>query len=107
MLLPGEDPAEAVSAAGVWRHLSRWVSANEATLWRSAVYRFHALAARERRRGRILLAGASAHQQPPFLGQGMFQGVRVAANSAWKLVCVISAEEHGIWSQTQVTKSPN
>jgi len=79
-----------MSAAGVWRHLSRWVRPTEATLWRSAAYRFHALVASEWRRQRIFLAGDSAHQQPPFLGQGMCQGVRDAANLAWKLNLALS-----------------
>jgi 3-(3-hydroxy-phenyl)propionate hydroxylase len=107
MLLPGEDPAEAMSPAGVWRHLSRWISANEATLWRSAVYRFHALVAGEWRRGRILLAGDSAHQQPPFLGQGMCQGVRDAANIAWKLGLVLSGEAQEELLDTYGTERSN
>ncbi|MDF8332177.1 bifunctional 3-(3-hydroxy-phenyl)propionate/3-hydroxycinnamic acid hydroxylase MhpA [Novosphingobium cyanobacteriorum] len=89
MLLPDEDPAEAASEEGVWRHLARWIDPSEARLWRSATYRFHALVAHEWRKGHVLLAGDSAHQQPPFLGQGMCQGVRDAANLAWKLDLVL------------------
>jgi 3-(3-hydroxy-phenyl)propionate hydroxylase len=85
MLLPGEDPRRMEMPAEVWRLLARWIGPADAELWRSASYRFHALVASEWRRGRIFLAGDAAHQQPPFLGQGMCQGVRDVANLAWKL----------------------
>lgn len=94
MLLPGEDPVEAASESGVWQHLKRWLDPSQARLWRSATYRFHALVAHEWRKGRVLLAGDSAHQQPPFLGQGMCQGVRDAANIAWKLHLVLNGVAH-------------
>ena len=85
MLLPGEDPRAMEEEDQVWRLLARWLSPSEAKLWRAASYRFHALVAREWRRGRVFLAGDAAHQQPPFIGQGMCQGVRDVANLAWKL----------------------
>lgn len=78
MLDEGEQP-------DVWKLLSRWITPDDATLWRAASYRFHALVARQWRRGRVFLAGDAAHQQPPFTGQGMCQGIRDVANLAWKL----------------------
>jgi 3-(3-hydroxy-phenyl)propionate hydroxylase len=87
-LLPGEDPEAMRQEAAVWRLLSRWVSPDNARLWRAASYRFHALVASEWRRGRIFLAGDAAHQQPPFIGQGMCQGLRDVSNLVWKLAAV-------------------
>ena len=85
MLLPGEDPKEMETAAQVWQLLARWITPADATLWRSASYRFHALVAEQWRQGRVFLAGDAAHQQPPFIGQGMCQGIRDVANLVWKL----------------------
>ncbi|MDB5618168.1 bifunctional 3-(3-hydroxy-phenyl)propionate/3-hydroxycinnamic acid hydroxylase [Tardiphaga sp.] len=92
MLLPGEDPREMESAAQVWRLLARWITPDDATLWRAASYRFHALVAQEWRRGRIFLAGDAAHQQPPFIGQGMCQGIRDVGNLVWKLDRVLGGK---------------
>ncbi|TWB70712.1 3-(3-hydroxy-phenyl)propionate hydroxylase [Nitrospirillum amazonense] len=89
----GEDLREAATEAGAWRLLSRWLTPEDGTLWRQASYRFHALVAHDWRRGRAFLAGDAAHQQPPFLGQGMCQGIRDVANLAWKLAAVL--EGHG------------
>ncbi|WP_431282264.1 bifunctional 3-(3-hydroxy-phenyl)propionate/3-hydroxycinnamic acid hydroxylase [Humitalea sp. 24SJ18S-53] len=85
MLLAGEDPAAMQAEPEVWRLLSRWLGPGDARLWRAAAYRFHALVARDWRRGRVYLAGDAAHQQPPFIGQGMCQGLRDVANLLWKL----------------------
>ncbi len=78
MLQPNENPDP-------WKLLSRWLTLADAELWRAASYRFHALVAREWRCGRVFLAGDAAHQQPPFTGQGMCQGIRDVANLSWKL----------------------
>jgi 3-(3-hydroxy-phenyl)propionate hydroxylase len=91
-LLPGEDPAYMATEEGAWSVLQRWIGPDDATLWRQASYRFHALVAREWRVGRVFIAGDAAHQQPPFLGQGMCQGVRDVVNLAWKLRAVLGGE---------------
>lgn len=89
MLLPGEDPQVAQKPEQVWRLLARWLTPEDATLWRAASYRFHALVAERWRDGRVFIAGDAAHQQPPFIGQGMCQGVRDVANLIWKLARVL------------------
>ncbi len=90
MLLPGEDPRRMEREPEVWKLLAPWLSPNDATLWRAASYRFHALVACQWRRGRVLIAGDAAHQQPPFIGQGMCQGIRDVVNLCWKLDAVQS-----------------
>ena len=85
MLNENEEP-------DAWKLLARWITPEDAQLWRAASYRFHALVAREWRRGRVFLAGDAAHQQPPFTGQGMCQGIRDAANLSWKLHYVLAGK---------------
>ncbi len=94
-LKPGEDPAEAATPERTWALLARWLSPADGQLWRQSSYRFHALVARQWRQGRVFLAGDAAHMQPPFLGQGMCQGIRDAANLAWKLAAVQRGEVGG------------
>ena len=89
MLSPGEDPREMEQADHVWGLLSPWLEPSDGTLWRASSYRFHALLAVEWRKGLVFLAGDAAHQQPPFIGQGMCQGVRDVTNLCWKLAEVL------------------
>jgi len=91
-LRAGEDPREMEKPEHVWRLLSRWITPEDGTLWRSAAYRFHALVVRDWRKGRVLIAGDAAHQQPPFLGQGLCQGLRDVANLGWKLTLCLRGE---------------
>ena len=92
MLLPDEDPRIMEQDANVWRLLAPWLTPEDGELWRASSYRFHALVASEWRRDRVFLAGDAAHQQPPFIGQGMCQGIRDVGNLVWKLGSVLRGE---------------
>lgn len=90
MTLPGDTLDGTVADAHLWELLSPWLKPGQAEIWRAASYRFHALVALDWQDGRVFLAGDSAHQTPPFLGQGMCQGLRDTVNLAWKLHHVIT-----------------
>ena len=98
-LNPGEDPQQVATPAGTWQLLARWLSPDDGELWRQSSYRFHALVAQRWRAGRVFLAGDAAHMQPPFLGQGMCQGMRDVANLAWKLADVVRGRVRGAAAQ--------
>jgi 3-(3-hydroxy-phenyl)propionate hydroxylase len=88
-LEPGELPVGPVSNDAVWPWLERWIKPGEARIWRAAAYMFHGLVADQWRQGRILLAGDATHMTPPFMAQGMAQGLRDVHNLAWKLQAVL------------------
>jgi 3-(3-hydroxy-phenyl)propionate hydroxylase len=69
--------------------LKGFTDTSDLMIWRSAVYRFHALLGEGWRDRRVLLMGDAVHQMPPFLGQGLCAGIRDAANLAWKLARVL------------------
>lgn len=104
MLREGESPADFLLERNVWTLLGRWIQPDEASIWRSATYRFHALVARRWRERRVFLAGDAAHQQPPFLGQGMCQGVRDAVNLSWKLAHVLQGRAADALLETYETE---
>jgi 3-(3-hydroxy-phenyl)propionate hydroxylase len=89
MLRPGEDKQSMLDRARVRDLIGGWIDADRVELIRSAVYDFHALVAKDWSTRRVFLAGDSAHQTPPFLGQGMCAGMRDAANLGWKLAMVL------------------
>ena len=89
MLMPGDDPARLTEPDVFWPMMTRWLGPDDARLERAAVYTFHSVVQEGWRKGRLLLAGDSCHQTPPFLGQGMCAGMRDAANLAWKLAAIV------------------
>lgn len=80
-----EDASLLNTTEGLWNLLSNMVTPDQARIVRSAVYRFHAVVAPQMQLGNIFLAGDSAHQTPPFAGQGLNSGMRDALNLAWKM----------------------
>lgn len=85
MLNSDESPAEVAKDDSILAMLQRWGEPSNFDIWRAAVYRFHALVATAWSKGSVYLLGDAAHQTPPFMGQGMCQGIRDAANLIWKL----------------------
>lgn len=91
-VLPTEDSNDISRPERVWDLLADWITPDEATIERTAVYVFHSLVAKEWRKGRLLLAGDSCHQTPPFMGQGMCAGIRDVANLYWKLALLCKGQ---------------
>jgi 3-(3-hydroxy-phenyl)propionate hydroxylase len=92
MLLPGQAADDMNREETIWGLLSRWLEPTDGKLWRAAPYVFHALVAEDWRKDRVFLAGDAAHMTPPFMAQGMCQGIRDAANLAWKLELVLAGK---------------
>jgi 3-(3-hydroxy-phenyl)propionate hydroxylase len=91
-LLPGETPDDFASNDSIIKVLQGFTDTSDLEIWRSAVYRFHALLAQSWREGRVFLMGDAVHQTPPFLGQGLSAGIRDAFNLAWKLAFVLAGK---------------
>ena len=107
-LLPGEDPEKAGAADNVLRLLKGFTDTSDLTIWRSAVYRFHALLGQSWRDRRVFLMGDAVHQTPPFLGQGLCAGIRDAANLAWKLALVRRGEaDDALLDSYEIERKPH
>lgn len=89
MLLDGEVPADMVCDEAVWTLLKPWLRPDQGRIWRAATYRFHALVATRWQAGRAFIAGDAAHQTPPFMAQGLNQGLRDVGNLCWKIAQVV------------------
>ncbi len=88
MINPGETPADIARPESIKQLISRWLDADDYDIWRASTYRFHALVLQQWRSERIFFLGDAAHMTPPFLAQGMCQGIRDAMNLLWKLALV-------------------
>jgi 3-(3-hydroxy-phenyl)propionate hydroxylase len=90
MLMPYDDPATITQPDRIYQLLRPWdIDPATSSIERAVIYTFHSALSNKWRLGRLVLAGDSAHQMPPFLGQGMCSGLRDVANLAWKLRDVI------------------
>lgn len=107
-LLPGEDPEAFGAPDNVMHLLEGFTDTSDLSIWRSAVYRFHALLGQGWRDRRILLMGDAVHQTPPFLGQGLCAGIRDAANLAWKLAMVLRGDAgDGLLDSYEIERKPH
>jgi 3-(3-hydroxy-phenyl)propionate hydroxylase len=88
MVNPGESLDDLVQPETIRSLVGRWLEPDEYDVWRAATYRFYALISEQWRVGNIFFLGDSAHMTPPFLAQGMCQGIRDAMNLVWKLALV-------------------
>lgn len=90
MRLEHETKDELNTETRAWDLLKPWgVTPETAKMERHTVYTFQARWCDQWRRGRLLLAGDSAHLMPPFAGQGMCSGLRDVANLEWKLDLIL------------------
>jgi 3-(3-hydroxy-phenyl)propionate hydroxylase len=107
-LMPGEEPELFSSQEAILKVLGGFTHTSDLTIWRSAVYRFHALLARQWRLGRVFLMGDAAHQMPPFLGQGLSGGIRDAFNLAWKIRFVLAGHAgDNLLDTYQIERAPH
>jgi 3-(3-hydroxy-phenyl)propionate hydroxylase len=72
-----------------WR-INKDLDISTGKLLRASKYRFHGLIAENFKLHNCFLLGDSAHQMPPFLGQGLCQGIKDVYNLHWKLTGVIN-----------------
>jgi 3-(3-hydroxy-phenyl)propionate hydroxylase len=107
MILPGESPREIATPERVWQLLRPWLRPDQGKIWRAPTYRFHALVAENWRNGNGFLAGDAAHQTPPFLAQGLNQGIRDAANLAWKLSAALQGAPERLLDSYEAERRPN
>jgi 3-(3-hydroxy-phenyl)propionate hydroxylase len=107
MMLPGETADQVLADDFIQALLAPW-DCGPIEIERRAVYRFHGLVAKRWRLGRVMLAGDSAHQTPPFAGQGMCAGMRDAANLAWKLDAMLGGHaDDALLDSYQAEREPN
>ena len=96
------------SPESIWSLLSRWITPEDASIERSALYTFQSTLAETWHRDRCFLAGDAAHLTPPFMGQGMCGGIRDAYNLAWKIThCVQHGHNDEIIDSYQTERFPH
>ena len=90
LILNEEDKIEITKDSKIHELLSPWLEPNEYEIIRKAIYQFHSVLSEEFCKGNCFLLGDAAHQNPPFMGEGMMSGYRDATNLAWKIALIIN-----------------
>ena len=85
VLLDHETKEDVLEQKKIQELISPWLKAEDYKIIRSTVYRFHSLLAKSFKKDNCFIMGDAAHQNPPFMGQGMMSGYRDALNLSWKL----------------------
>jgi len=85
----GEDKNEFLDNKKIQDLISRWLEPSEYEIIRKAVYQFHSVIANNFCQGSCFLIGDAAHQNPPFMGEGMMSGYRDAMNLCWKIALTL------------------
>ena len=94
LILNEEDKIEITKDSKIHELLSPWLEPNEYEIIRKAIYQFHSVLSEEFCKGNCFLLGDAAHQNPPFMGEGMMSGYRDATNLAWKIALIINKGIH-------------
>ena len=94
LILNEEDKIEITKDSKIHELLSPWLEPNEYEIIRKAIYQFHSVLSEEFCKGNCFLLGDAAHQNSPFMGEGMMSGYRDATNLAWKIALIINKGIH-------------
>lgn len=93
MRLDDETVEELTAPERIWELLEPYgVRPDNAAVERGVVYTFSSGWASRFRDERVMLIGDSAHQMPPFAGQGLAAGIRDCMNLSWKLDLVLNGK---------------
>ena len=90
LILEGEDKKEISKESKIQEFIKPWLEPEEYEIIRTAIYQFHSVLADNFKKGNCFLMGDAAHQNPPFMGEGMNTGYRDAANLSWKLALTLT-----------------
>lgn len=108
MLVNGETKEGISKPESINQLITPFIDPHKLNIARSAVYTFHGLIADQWKNGRFILAGDSAHQMPPFAGQGMCSGIRDAHNLAFKLDLVLTGKAYeSLLDSYQLERKPH
>jgi len=86
---------EAEKESYILEQVKKVISPEKIEIEHAVVYRFQTKIAKNWQKGNIFILGDTAHQIPPYIGQGMCTGLRDVHNLVWKL----SAIEKNIFSK--------